>query len=154
MAEAILYYLVLGILVSITVIDIQTHEIPDLLNLALFVSGLFEMWINPVVSISSRVAGIFIVSVPLLTIAMIIKNSFGGGDIKMTAAAGFLLGVKDVIVASFIGILAGGIYGIFVLISKKKTTKEGFAFGPCLSSGIFIAMLGGDKIIDCYLNLL
>lgn len=149
---AILYFLVGAILVTLTLIDADTQEIPDSLNIAIFICGIAAIWLVPDVTILSRVIGIFAISVPLLIMAILISGAFGGGDIKMMAAAGFLLGWQNAIVATFIGIIIGGIYGVILLARRKKGRKEHFAFGPALAVGVFAALLCGDQIINWYLG--
>lgn len=149
---AALYFIVGTILVTLTLIDADTQEIPDSLNIAIFICGIAAIWILPDVTILSRVIGIFAISVPLLVMAIVISGAFGGGDIKMMAAAGFLLGWQNAILATFIGIIIGGVYGIILLARRKKGRKEHFAFGPALAIGVFTAMLFGEQIIDWYLG--
>jgi leader peptidase (prepilin peptidase)/N-methyltransferase len=64
------------------------------------------------------------------------------GDVKLMAAAGFLLGWQGSIIAFVIGILLGGLCGATLLISRLRSAREHFAFGPCLSIGIFAAFVG------------
>lgn len=150
--QAGLLFVVGAILLVLTLIDADTQEIPDSLNIAILLCGIAAIWVMGDVTILSRVIGIFAISVPLLLIAILISGAFGGGDIKLMAAAGFLLGWQNAIVATFIGIILGGVYGIILLARRKKGRKEHFAFGPCLAVGIFSALLWGDKIIGWYLN--
>jgi leader peptidase (prepilin peptidase)/N-methyltransferase len=151
--NAVLFFMVTCVLLTITLIDSDTQEIPDSLNIAIFVLGIAAVWVCPEVGLLSRGIGIVVVSVPLFALALIIEGAFGMGDIKLMAAAGFLLGWQNTLVAFFIGILLGGGYGIFLLASKKKEKNEHFAFGPCLAIGIFFAMFAGDRLIGTYLSL-
>jgi len=149
---ALLLFAVGAILLTLTLIDTDTQEIPDSLNIAIFLCGIAAIWTLGDVSILSRIIGMFAISVPLLLITLLISGAFGGGDVKLMAAAGFLLGWQNAIVATFIGIIIGGIYGIMLLIRRKKGRKEHFAFGPCLAIGIFTALICGKFIIRWYLG--
>jgi leader peptidase (prepilin peptidase)/N-methyltransferase len=149
---ALLYFAVLCILLVITWIDADTMEIPDALNIALLVCGILAIFVAPELSIVSRIIGLFCISVPLLVITLIIPGAFGGGDVKLMAAAGFLLGWQSAIVAIFIGVLIGGAYGVFLMASKKKGAKEHFAFGPALCVGIAIALFFAQPIINWYIG--
>jgi leader peptidase (prepilin peptidase)/N-methyltransferase len=151
---AVLYFAVLCILLVITRIDAETMEIPNGLVIALLVCGVLAVFVAPEVSLLSRVIGLFCVSVPLLVITIIIPNAFGGGDVKLMAAAGFLLGWQNVLVALFIGILIGGGWGIYLMASKRKGAKEHFAFGPTLCIGISTALFFGERLIAWYLSFL
>ena len=55
------------------------------------------------------------------------------------AASGALLGVTGNVFAACFGLLLGGVYGLFLLITKRVKYKECFALGPFLCMGIAIA---------------
>jgi len=150
--QAIFSFALFCILLCITMIDADTQEIPDSLNIAVAVLAVASIWLFPGPDLVERGIGIICVSLPLLLISLFIDGAFGGGDIKLMAAAGLLLGWQGNVVAFFIGIFIGGIYGIYLLAKRKKGRKEHFAFGPCLCVGIFAALLFSDKIIGWYLS--
>ena len=49
----------------------------------------------------TRAIGFFIVSLPMYLLTLLIPDCFGGGDIKLIAVAGFLLGWKLTLLAFF-----------------------------------------------------
>lgn len=143
----------LFILMVIALIDADTMEIPDGLVIALCVVAAGAIFAFPEISILSRVIGLFAVSVPMLLINLAVRTSFGGGDVKLCAVCGFLLGWQQLLVGTFIALLLGGGYGIYLLASKKKGRRDHFAFGPCLSVGMAIALLCGKTLLTAYLSL-
>lgn len=153
---ALTLFLVSAVLVMITVIDAYTQTIPPVLNIILGVLGLVSILTMPGISVAERVIGFFCISVPMFLIVLLVPGGFGGGDIKMMAASGILLGWKGNLAAFFIGLIIGGVYGAFLLISGKKGRKEHFAFGPCLSIGIFVSAYAGIgmRIVDQYLYMI
>ena len=153
---ALTLFLVSAVLVMITVIDAYTQTIPPVLNIILGALGLVSILTMPGISVAERVIGFFCISVPMLLIVLLVPGGFGGGDIKMMAASGILLGWKGNLAAFFIGLIIGGVYGAFLLISGKKGRKEHFAFGPCLSIGIFVSAYAGIgmRIVDQYLYMI
>lgn len=153
---ALTLFLVSAVLVMITVIDAYTQTIPPVLNIVLGALGLVSILTMPGISVAERVIGFFCISVPMFLIVLLVPGGFGGGDIKMMAASGILLGWKGNLAAFFIGLIIGGIYGAFLLISGKKGRKEHFAFGPCLSIGIFVSAYAGIgmRIVDQYLYMI
>lgn len=72
------------------------------------------------------------------------RFGIGGGDIKLMAAAGFLLGWRLNLAAFFTGLFSGGVYGSFLLLSGKGGRKDSMAFGPFLCLGIALAILLGE----------
>lgn len=153
---ALTLFLVSAVLVMITVIDAYTQTIPPVLNIVLGALGLVSILTMPGISVAERVIGFFCISVPMFLIVLLVPGGFGGGDIKMMAASGILLGWKGNLAAFFIGLIIGGVYGAFLLISGKKGRKEHFAFGPCLSIGIFVSAYAGIgmRIVDQYLYMI
>jgi leader peptidase (prepilin peptidase)/N-methyltransferase len=90
----------------------------------------------------------------LFIITVIISGAFGGGDIKLMAAAGFLLGWKGVVTGFLIGLFVGAGIGIVLMARRKKDGKEHMPFGPSLCIGLVCAVLFGQQLIDWYINLL
>lgn len=140
-----------AILICITMIDFDTMTIPNGLVIALMAPALLCFFVFPEVGILSRVIGIFVVSLPMLILTLFIGDAFGGGDIKLMAVAGFMLGWGNTVLATFIGLVLGGIVAVFLL--ARKTEARHMAFGPYLCIGIMTSLLFGDIIIRWYLDL-
>lgn len=139
------------ILICITMIDFDTMIIPNGLVLALMAPALLSFFFFPEVGILSRVIGIVVISLPMLILVLFIPDAFGGGDIKLMAVAGFMLGSGNTVLAAFIGLLLGG--AVAVILLARKTADKHMAFGPYLCIGIMTALLFGDIIIQWYFNL-
>lgn len=141
------------ILLTLSLIDYDTHEIPDGLNIAMALCAVASIWAMPGLPLLERLIGMICVSVPMALINLLKPTSFGGGDILLMAAAGFLLGWKQTLLAMFLALLLGGGYGAYLLIGKKKEGKDHFAFGPALSAGIVLTLFTGNSIIMWYFAL-
>ncbi len=141
------------LLFLIGVVDQESMEIPNALSLCMLAAGIGAIFLFPEITLTERLIGFFCISVPLLVITLIIPGAFGGGDIKLMAGAGLLLGWKLILVAFFIGILTGGIYAIVMLVAKKIGRKGHFAFGPYLCVGIGISLFFGSMLLSAYLSL-
>ena len=118
--EGVTALAVCGILLSVALIDAETQLIPDRLNLALAVCGVLGTLLSPAGWLPHLI-GAFCVSVPMLLLCLVIDGAFGGGDIKLMAAAGLFLGWQNTLLAMFLGILGGGLYGIWLLPPKGPT---------------------------------
>lgn len=141
------------LLIFIAQTDRKTMEIPDRYSLLLLIVGMISIKTMPGPALSERIAGMVSASGVLLLITWIVPGSFGGGDIKLLAAGGMLLGWKNSLVALFLAVLTGGIYGVILLRTGRKSRKEHFAFGPFLCFGMGISVLWGEKILDWYLRI-
>lgn len=142
-----------GVLLSMALIDAEYQIIPNRLNAAAAVLAVLNLLLSPA-RWADCLIGVVCVSVPMLLLCLVIPGAFGGGDIKLMAAAGLFLGWKNTLVAMFFGILGGGFYGMYLLAAKKADKKDHFAFGPFLCAGIVLALLFGDAVLAWYCQYL
>lgn len=150
--QYLLVFSLLAALTAVLLLDIKTMEIPDGLSIFIALLGLASVFVFPQISLLDRGIGLLSVSLPLFLIALAIDGAFGGGDIKLMAAAGIFLGWKLNLFALFIALILGGARAAYLMVSHKKTGKEHMAFGPYLCIGIALAWFAGDKIIAWYLS--
>jgi leader peptidase (prepilin peptidase)/N-methyltransferase len=78
-------------------------------------------------------------------------RGIGGGDIKLMAVCGLILGWKLIIVAFITGCVLGSIIHLIRMKIQKESAV--LAFGPYLSLGVFIAAMWGDTILIAYLSM-
>lgn len=148
--ESILFCICASTLIVISMIDWRTFEIPQGCNILIGILGGVRVILD-LTHWYSYVIGFFIVSGLFMMIFLVTKGKgIGGGDIKLMAAAGLLLGARNILLALMIGSIAGSV--IHLSLMKLKNKDRVLAFGPYLAFGIFIAMLYGDKIINWYLS--
>lgn len=142
-----------AVLIVISGIDLAHKIIPDGLVLFLLGLGVVHL-IYQVAFLDAKwyvyVVGFFAASVPLLLLGMLYPEGMGGGDIKLMAAAGLILGYQMILLALFLGAIYAAIYSLFLILSRKGTLKSEIPFGPYLSAGIFTAALWGDDVLRCY----
>lgn len=140
------------ILLTIAMIDFDTMTIPNGLVVALIVPALICAILNSEIDIVNRIIGMVCISGFMLIMTLAIPDCFGGGDMKLMFVCGFMLGWINTLLAGFIGLLFGGGYASYLMITKKAKEQTHMAFGPYLCLGIFIALLYGNEIIRLYLS--
>ncbi len=128
--------------------DIDAKKIDDSLCLMILALSILALWLFPEVLPGSRLLGIFAVSVPMLLLSLLIPGAFGGGDIKLMAVCGGLLGWKSALAAFCAGIAIGGAYCMVLLMAGRISRKEPIALGPFLVLGFFITVFSGGRIAD------
>lgn len=148
--DTIFYCLFFSILIVVCMIDWDTMEIPYRFEVMILGLGILSLVNSGIGVLPERLIGIFVISVPMILITLLC-GGFGGGDIQLMAASGFLLGWKVNVVAMLIAVIVAGIYGIGVIIIKKKK-KIKIPFGPFLAFGLVMASFWGEKILDWYLG--
>ena len=93
--------------------DIKKREIPDTICIFIALIGLLRFSFLNLFGI--------IIAIPFLLGAVLKENSIGGGDIKLTASAGIVLGFWKGIYGLIIGLSLLVLFYLFlVLISKIK----------------------------------
>jgi len=89
----------------------------------------------------------------MLIISLVYPKGMGMGDVKLSLMAGSFL-IEKIIPGFSKGIIIGSIYGIIMIIIKKKKFRQTIPFGPFISSGCVLALFFGDKIISWYLRFI
>lgn len=150
--ESLLFALLTSSLIVLSVIDFRTYEIPVVINIFILILG-FARVILDYKHITNYVLGFVSVAGFLLILYLLTKGKgIGGGDIKLMAGVGLLLGYKLTILSFVLGCIIGSV--IHVIRMKSRGADSMLAFGPYLSLGIFITILYGNQIITWYLNFL
>lgn len=149
--KSVIYCLMVSALLILSVIDFRTYEIPFGINLFLGFLGLLKLCMD-LGNWQLYFLGFCSVSVFLLLLYWGTKGrGIGGGDIKLMAAAGLIIGWKLIILAFLIGCILGSV----IHLIRMKVSKEDkvLAFGPYLSMGIFLSILIGTRLIHWYLQI-
>ncbi|MCJ7666587.1 MAG: prepilin peptidase [Actinobacteria bacterium] len=137
-----------SVLIAVSFIDIDLRIIPNIIVLPFTIVGIaLNIYIDPARWWVPLVfcAGAFTF---MLIINLIYPKGMGMGDVKLSMMVGAFL-VKSVIVGLFLGFLAGAVFGIAVIIKKRKMHQT-IPFGPFISLGSIIALFWGDNILKWY----
>lgn len=136
--NTILFALATSFTYSSSKIDIKYEEIPDLYNLILAILGFVYMCINKNTFKNSICGGVYLFV--FLSLVMILSGSLGAGDVKMSGV-GFFIGKKLLLNFTIFAFLSGAIFGIILLVIKKKEKDDTFPFGPFISLSAYITYL-------------
>ena len=144
----------LGILTVVALIDWDTRMIYDRFHIMILLLGVCGVRLWPEHGILDRLIGAAAVALPMFILALVVDGSFGGGDIKLMAVSGFLLGWRAVVCAMFLGLVTGGLYCVGMLLRREIGRKDQLAFGPFLTFGLGVSVFVGDRIAGWYLSFL
>lgn len=155
LAQSFVFYaIIFSFLIVIFFYDLLHKEIPDRFSLpaiAIAIAGNLLLgtqdWLNML--IGGAAIGLF------FALQFLISRGtwIGGGDIRLGALIGVLLGWELGLLALVMAYLIGAFLSIFLLISKKVKRKSQIPFGPFLIMGVYIAFFYGKEILDWYLNV-
>ena len=149
---SLIYCLMTSALLTLSLIDWRTYEIPPGINAFLFILGVTAAVLDRG-NLLSHLAGMVCVSGFLGILYLISRGrAIGGGDIKLMFACGLILGWKQIILAFLLGCIIGSV----IHLIRIRVQGEGhvLAMGPYLSAGIFLAALWGNEWISWYISLL
>lgn len=157
--EALIYYTFIAVLLVITFIDIDHQIIPDVISLPgipIFFAASFAL---PNVTFVESILGILVGGGSLYLVAWLYhlitrKEGMGGGDIKLLAMMGALIGWKGVLFTIFAASAVGTLAGLAVILKTGKTMKLKIPFGPFLAIGAIAFIFFGPQLITWYFNLL
>ncbi|WP_226085439.1 prepilin peptidase [Mesobacillus sp. S13] len=152
--ELIIALTLISLFIIITVSDLEYMIIPD--KVLLVFSGIFiiERIIIPLAPWWDSFAGAGAGFSLLLMIAFASRGGMGGGDIKLFALIGFVVGLKTMLLSFFFATFFGAFFGIIAMLLGFVKKKQPIPFGPFIALGTLTAYFFGAQIIQWYLNLL
>lgn len=117
------------VLIIAGVFDLATREIPDGLHLLIAMAGLIGFQPLP------ALLGFALVPLPFL-IAALKTEKIGGGDVKLMAASGFVLGVT-----SGIWMMIWGLAAALLWNHAYRRGQKSLPLAPFLAFGCFMALM-------------
>lgn len=149
---SIVYCLMTSALLALSVIDWRTFEIPFGMNVFLGILGVVAVILNREEWLSHIIGAVCVSGFLLILYLLSQGKAIGGGDIKLMAACGLILGWQRIILAFLLGCICGSV----IHLLRMKLSGEGrvLAMGPYLAAGIFLAALFGQQWIGWYFSLL
>ena len=158
--SSVVYAVVCSSLVAITFIDLEFQIIPDRITLAGIPIGLvagFFLLPDPfmradLLGYKASLIGMVAGGSLFYLAAVLSRGGMGGGDIKMMAMVGALMGWKSVLLTTFLGSLTGSLIGVFLMVFRGKGRKTKIPFGPFLALGASITLFFGQEILLWYLH--
>jgi leader peptidase (prepilin peptidase)/N-methyltransferase len=156
---ALLYFAAISI--SLTVIDCDTHRLPNaivlpsyavlgaLLGSAALVAGAGERaaW---------AAAGAGILFAGYLSLALLSPRGMGMGDVKLAGVVGLMTGFSGVaalIVGTMAAFALGSLVSIALMLARRAGRDTRIAFGPWMLAGAWIGIVFGDPVVRWYLAL-
>ena len=127
------FNMLLSFLLSITFEDIKTNMMDTRVILGYFI--LFTIYRIVFLDLAIFLEGLigFALSLIIMLIAYFVKRgSIGIGDIEAIAACGMIIGFPNIFHFLFKAFLFVFIYGIFLMITKKKNTMTEIPLAPFL----------------------
>lgn len=139
----------LAFLLAAAAIDLEHRLLPNTLNLAGLVGGLILVLVGWV-DWRPALLGLGLLGGIMLLVVLLSRGGMGAGDFKFAAVLGFFLGPAPGLVALFLAVIAGGLWGAVLLLLRRKGRRDSLAFGPFLALGGAVALFWGGAIAHWY----
>ncbi len=145
-------------LVVCTFIDLDHMILPDEFTLSGIVIGLVGAALNPQREFLDSLFGVlmgggFLWGMAYVYYLLTKQEGMGGGDIKLLAWIGALLGWKAIPFVIMTSAITGSIIGLIMARKQNAGLKSVIPFGPYLALGAIIYLFGGEAIALWYLDL-
>lgn len=145
-------------LVVVSFIDLDHMILPDVFTLSGIVIGLLGAALNPERSFWASLMGVLLGGGFLWLIAYLYyvfrkQEGMGGGDIKLLAWIGAILGWTAIPFVILAASLLGSLVGILAAIRTKSGMQTAIPFGPYLALGAILFLLGGERLGLWYVSL-
>jgi len=150
--QSIFWVVAFEILLLVAYIDIRLGIIPDELNVALGIVGIFFViffggagaWVSHI--LGALFGGAFFGALVLLTRG----KGMGMGDVKLAFPLGFLFGWPGMALLTGASFIVGAAAGLVAIARGTKTIKASLPFGPFLAIGALIIFFFGAAILRFY----
>ncbi|MBO9666862.1 MAG: prepilin peptidase [Bdellovibrio sp.] len=145
-------------LVVCTFIDLDHMILPDEFTLSGIVIGLVGAALNPQREFLDAFYGVlmgggFLWGMAYVYYLMTKQEGMGGGDIKLLAWIGALLGWKAIPFVIMSSAIIGSVVGLITARKQNAGLKTVIPFGPYLALGAVLYLFGGQTIALWYLDL-
>lgn len=149
------YLTLTAILIAILFIDVDHGIIPNGINIFALLSFIFFNMILRYMAWPDALVGAAIGGGFLFLLVLLSRGSaMGMGDVKLMAVLGLYLGWKNIVLTLLLSFIIGGVFGMLLIISKKKSRKDAIPFGPWIAVAAFITIVFGRDILTWYIALL
>ena len=145
-------------LLVVSFIDLDHMILPDVFTLSGILIGLTGAILNPERDFLSAIAGVlmgggFLYAIAYLYYALRKQEGMGGGDIKLLAWIGAVLGWTSIPFVIMVSSVIGSLVGLVVAARSKSGLKAVIPFGPYLALAAVLYLLGGEALGLWYIGL-
>ncbi|GAB6909622.1 Type 4 prepilin-like proteins leader peptide-processing enzyme [Desulfosarcina cetonica] len=154
--QAGVVFVFIATLIVVTFIDLDHRIIPDRISLPGIPFFFLAAFALPAIAWQARAIGIVAGGGILFAVAWIYhritgREGMGGGDIKLLAMIGAMIGWQGILFTIFAASALGTIVGLLAMLKSGKGMQLAIPFGPFLAGGAMIYLFFGERLIDWYL---
>lgn len=140
------------LLITAAAIDIRSMYVPDHVHLCILALASLSLISGRPPSVSSRICGSILIGGIMLLVSILTKGGIGGGDIKLMAASGLLLGFSRNLLAFILAYLFAGLVYIIPMLTGRISKNTPIPMIPYFAASILISAAFGEPIIHWYMQ--
>ncbi|MBC8254711.1 MAG: prepilin peptidase [Ardenticatenia bacterium] len=138
------YALIFGSLLIVAAItDLEERRVPDAVVAAMAVLSAIAVLHLPTVNLLPTLVGGGVGFLLFLLIAAIRPGAMGAGDVKLAGAIGLISGFPGALVSLCLGIVAGGLGALILLLTRRVKRSDPIPYAPFLVVGTLLALISG-----------
>jgi leader peptidase (prepilin peptidase)/N-methyltransferase len=157
---AFLYFAAVSVV--LTLIDLDTHRLPDAIVLPSYVVAGVLLAVACVLGadwsrLLAAAIGMAILYAFYFVIRLIRPDGMGGGDVKLAGVVGIYLGWLGwgaLAVGAFAAFVLGGIFGLALIAGRRAGRRTAIPFGPWMLAGAWVGIFMGQALGAWYVSLL
>jgi leader peptidase (prepilin peptidase)/N-methyltransferase len=142
---ALLFWAIISFIgLLIFVIDMETQLIPNSLTFILGTTGIIAHCVlgTGITAITAALlSGLTMWTLATFTEKLYRRPTFGGGDTKLMAALGGVIGLSSALWSLYIGFLLAAVFCIPLLLLGRRNRTDMIAFGPFIILGAALVTL-------------
>jgi leader peptidase (prepilin peptidase)/N-methyltransferase len=157
---AFLYFAAISVV--LTVIDLDTHRLPNSIVLPSYVVAGVLFTAACVLGadwgrLLGAAVGMAVMYGFYFVIRLIRPDGMGGGDVKLAGVVGIYLGWlgwSALAVGAFAAFVLGGVFGLALIAFGRAGRRSAIPFGPWMLAGAWVGIVVGQALGAWYLGLL
>lgn len=150
---SVIYCLFGSSLIAASGIDLDHLYVPDRFHVCTLILAAVSYFTGNSESIKSLLAGSLLVGGFMLLISLATHGGIGGGDIRLMAASGLLLGLPRNAFAFILAYIAAGLVCFIPLLKGHMNRKTEVPMVPFFAFALMVSALWGHELLNWYLHL-
>lgn len=135
-------------------IDARHMYIPDGIHLFILLLSLLSAVLSPEPGITERIAGALVCGGFLELLRLLTKGGVGGGDVKLLASSGLLLGLKAGVISILMAYVMAGLWFLIPLLRGRVKGRTQVPMAPFFALALMVCGLFCRELITWYMGLL
>ncbi len=155
--DLIIYSIYIAVLILVIVVDLEHRLVLHVVTFPTTIFALAASFIltdnSFLLALAGAAAGFVLFYLAyLLGQRLFGPGALGFGDVTLAMTMGAMLGLHRILFALVLGILLGGVWSIFALLTRRISRRTYFAYGPFLAIAGILLVIWGNQLLDWYIS--